>query len=189
MFTNNAKFVFDKLVQNIDTLAIHKPIPCAKGTTLDSYSAISNSPYSMISAMVNFASKEITYSDTYSYDEWFRGVVFGTGTGTPTVDDTTLFGSHITAITASNTTTAVSNSANSEKSTLTCVYTITNNTSSDITIGEVGLVAEVKGKSSSKTFYGATLYEHSVLDTPITIPAGGVGQVTYAISMDYPTFS
>ena len=29
--------------------------------------------------------------------------------------------------------------------------------------------------------------ERTVLETPVTIPAGGVGQVTYTIRMNYPT--
>lgn len=58
--------------------------------------------------------------------------------------------------------------------------TITNNNETDITIGEVGIVYQT-GSSYS------VLFERTVLESPITIPAGGVGQVTYTIRMNYPT--
>ena len=59
------------------------------------------------------------------------------------------------------------------------VLTITNNNATDITIGEVGIVYQ-----GSNT---AALLERTVLDSPITIPAGGVSQITYTIRMNYPT--
>lgn len=56
---------------------------------------------------------------------------------------------------------------------------------SAISIGEIGLIA-----SSSNSYTTAdykALYERTVLDTPVTIEAGGVGIVNYSIKLQYPT--
>ncbi len=75
--------------------------------------------------------------------------------------------------------------------TYTYNYTLTNTGDTDFTIGEVGLLGYViEDFLYSYThyyFYHHILLERTVLETPITIPAGGVGQVTYTIRMNYPT--
>ena len=64
--------------------------------------------------------------------------------------------------------------------------TITNNTNADITIGEVGTGGYAYcGQESS--YWNVLLMDRTVLDSPVTIPAGGVGQITYTIRMNYPT--
>ena len=109
------------------------------------------------------------------------GVVFGTGTTPPTIDDYCLSGDLITGISCSA---VVSNADDDNGVTTTAVYTVTNANSEDITIGEIGLMASLDNTSSSDK---KAFIERTVLDTPITIPAGGVGQVTYTIRMNYPT--
>ncbi len=62
----------------------------------------------------------------------------------------------------------------------------TNTSSDSITIREIGIYALAylgAGSTSNMT----CLMERTVLDTPVTIPAGGIGQVTYTIRMNYPT--
>lgn len=116
------------------------------------------------------------------------GVVFGTGTTPPTVDDYCLSGELVTTLTA---TTNVTTSYDEDGLTVTAVYTLTNTGTEAVTIGEVGLIGCVGNTSSSSTSYTGTavkcLFERSVLDTPVEIPAGGLGQVTYTIRFNYPT--
>lgn len=110
-----------------------------------------------------------------------EGVVFGNGDTNPTLDDYKLSGDIITTITSSYSKNTV---YDEQGTTITTVYTITNTGEDAIKIGEIGLLSVLY----RATNYTATfLIERTVLDEPITIPAGGVGQVTYAIRMEYPT--
>ena len=68
--------------------------------------------------------------------------------------------------------------------TITALYTITNTGSSAFTIGELGLIAATYTNVSTNS---KCLVERTVLDTPVTIPAGGIGQVEYTITFNYPT--
>lgn len=108
-----------------------------------------------------------------------EGIFFGTGTTAPTLDDYTLSGE--LAVTSSNGSAAskVSGVEDDTGWTISAVYTITNTSDADITIGEIGLVASCNGVYP--------MIERTVLDSPVTIPPGGVGQVTYTIRMNYPT--
>lgn len=110
-----------------------------------------------------------------------KGTVFGTGTTPPTVDDCTLSGSLVTGISGS-VTKSVSVQENSVI--LTAVYTLINNGTEDVTIGEMALFWNYTG-SSTATY--SILTDRTLLDEPITIPTGGVGQVTYTITMNIPT--
>lgn len=118
----------------------------------------------------------ITTASMYSK----AGVVFGTGTKEPTFDDYWLSGDQITTIECS---VAVTRTMGDDGAIITGIYTITNTASSDITIGEVGLIASTAGTSTAGD---RIMVERSVLDTPVTIPPGGIGQVTYTIRMGYP---
>lgn len=108
------------------------------------------------------------------------GVVIGTGTTPPTLDDYTLSGNIITGY-AYNV--AITKEIDEEGTTLKAVYTITNNNAEDITIGEIGLIASPI--NNNKTYM--CLMERTVLESPVTIPPGGVGQITYIVKMVYPT--
>lgn len=105
------------------------------------------------------------------------GVIFGDGDTTPTLNDYNLAGNLITSISASVITNAVTND---DGCTLNCIYTITNSGSEAITIKEIGLVM----KSTTSYTY---LLERTVLESPVTIEPGGVGQVNYTITFTYPT--
>lgn len=129
-----------------------------------------------------------TVSGYYSPNRVWNGygLLFGTDNTPPTVDDYKLAGDVITNCTYSKTTTSAITEDGSE-GTLTNVYTITNNNDAEITIGEIGLYSEQCWQTaySACTSY-PVLCERTALETPITIPAGGVGQITYTIKMDYP---
>lgn len=96
-------------------------------------------------------------------------LAIGTGTGTVSDDDYRLFEStsDCTCVSASSNT-----SANFNK-----IYTATfqNNTSSDITVTETGIIA----KPYLYNNFFEVLLDHTLLDTPVIIPAGGSRTITY----------
>lgn len=116
----------------------------------------------------------------------YGGVLFGSGNVAPTKDDYTLSGTVLTNFTSSY---MQSFSFGDDGSTtVTTVYTITAPSSEDITIGEVGIYTkmtygQVSGQTGSTYLYQPILIERTALDSPITIPANGVGQVTYSITI------
>lgn len=108
----------------------------------------------------------------------YGGVFFGNGTTPPTLDDKTLSGDVISTITT--TASAVSSIDENGNPQITASYTISNTGSEPVTISEVGLF---EGLSN----WGFVMIERTLLETPVTIAAGGIGQVTYTIKFNYPT--
>lgn len=102
-------------------------------------------------------------------------VVFGNGDTPPALGDYRLSGEIIRTISGSGmaTVTNVDGVATYES-----LLTVVNTGEESVTIKEVGLT--VMGIAS-------VLIERTLLEEPITIPAGGVGQITYTIRMVYPT--
>lgn len=109
----------------------------------------------------------------------YGGVIFGSGTTQPTIDDYKLSGDIVTTISAS---VAYTFKTDEEGICYEGIYTIANTGTNEITIGEIGLLAGA-GSSVSQKF----LVERTALDTPVTIPVNGVGQVAYTIRLNYPT--
>ena len=103
------------------------------------------------------------------------GVAFGDGTTPPAFTDYKLSGNVITGISGSVSQTS---EEDDDGVTLTNVITVTNNNSNDITISEV---------CANCQYQAYFMVERTLLDTPLTIPAGGIGQVTYTIRFNYPT--
>lgn len=110
-----------------------------------------------------------------------RGLAFGSGTTPPTREDYYLSGEWIKTFTHTKTTTTVKDP---DGCTRTTTYTITNTGSEEFTIGEIALFAAAAFNSSTSTYF---LAERTVLDKPVTIAPGAVGQVVYSIRMNYPT--
>lgn len=105
------------------------------------------------------------------------GVYFGTGNTAPTPDDYCFSGNALSSgLTASF---AISGSSDSDGNAVTAVYTLVNNSSNDVTIGEIAMLAY-----NNNNYF---IIERTALEAPITIPANGVGQVTYTIRIPYPT--
>ena len=105
-------------------------------------------------------------------------VRFGSGTTPATVNDYKLesqIGSDITVANPSAVTTEQTDSYIS--------WTVTFGVSASVekTISEIGLISEVYTPSGNIT----TLVDRTVLDTPITIPAGQSKQITYTIRFNY----
>ena len=96
-------------------------------------------------------------------------LIIGTGTGTVSESDYSLFNqdSDCTCVSASSSTT----------SNLTKSYTATfqNNSESDVTVTETGII----GKTWVNNNFYKLLLEHTLLETPVIIPAGESRTITY----------
>ena len=112
------------------------------------------------------------------------GVVFGTGNTPPAIDNTTLSGNLISGFSYSKN---VTTERGDGGVTFTALYTVTNNNAEAITISEVAIIANLTEYNTSPDTHLKALVERTVLDTPVTIPAGGVGQVVYTITLNLPT--
>ena len=122
--------------------------------------------------LLGFFQNSVGIAGSYS-----SGVMFGTNSTPPTFEDYTINNTGVT-VTGSIAKTVNINDNGSVTAILNC--TLTNTGETEITISEVGLKV-------SLTNTGSVLFERTVLDTPVTIPAGGVGQVVYTITFNYPT--
>ena len=111
----------------------------------------------------------------------YSGVIIGTGTAPAAFDDYKLSGDLITKFSFS---VSVNKKHTESGFEVTALYTITNTNSTEITIGEIGLIANQYTNSTSASY--VALLERTVLEEPVTIPPGGIGQVEYTIRMNYP---
>lgn len=108
------------------------------------------------------------------------GVFLGTGNTPATIDDYRLAGDIVSGFTYNSN--VVSESDN-DGLTLTANYTITNTSDAEIVIAEIGIIQNTSVGTKNANY--KMLLERTVLESPITIPAGGVGQVTYTIRLNY----
>ena len=127
-----------------------------------------------IQAAVNSVKTDLT--------RYISGVLFGTGDTPASLDDYKLAGAVIQNIAASIHKTY---SYSEAQPSLKAVYTITNNNEAAITIKEVALNLRFDHNSNGNST--GCIIDRTVLDTPVTIPAGGVGQVEYTITLNLPT--
>lgn len=109
-------------------------------------------------------------------------VYFGKGTTPATLDDYKLE-SRITSGMTINEQSIISSLVDNVV-TKKASYILKNTSSSDITIGEIGIYRPIFYGTGSVTYF---LLERTVLDEPITIPSGGTGTVTYTIKIQVPT--
>lgn len=133
-----------------------------------------STPFSVLAALKPYTGNFIsaTYGD---------GIVFGDSDEPESEDDYYLKGSKITGLTSS---VAVQTAAGSVKK----IFTLTNNSSSPVTIKEVCFYAQFYYYSMDGGGNAVSIMvDRTVLDTPVTIPAGGVGQVVYTITSNYLT--
>lgn len=113
------------------------------------------------------------------------GVVFGTGDREPTADDYTISGNVVSGISATiNRTYEDADDAVR----ITSVFTITNNNSSEVTIKEAALFAAITWYTTSVQ-NARMMIARMLLESPVTIPAGGVGQVTVSVDVNAPYVS
>lgn len=104
-------------------------------------------------------------------------IAFGDGDTPPTLDDYQLSGNHITTYSVTNETQFDFDAGNS-----VTTYTITNTGTSAFTIKEIGIVTSTSTAASDHA-----LIFREVLDAPVTIEPGGVGQVTLTLGVAIPT--
>lgn len=102
----------------------------------------------------------------------------GSGTTPATFDDYKLENTITSGLTC---TTAVIMDANNDA---IHKFTFTNISNNDITIGEIGIIGSAYYSGSNHT---SVLVERTVLDSPLTIPAGGIGTIDYSIKIPIPT--
>lgn len=199
MFTKNYYKFLTRNLTGLATGDLHGLYIETDGTVgpkyYSTYNSISESlPSYWDEAMSNLKGYDIkspiqnnSNSSLFSY-----GTVLGTGTTPPTPDDYTLSGAAITTIVNSY---SIKNEIDEDNMgmTKTATYTITNSGDTDITIGEIGIFVERRWQSQTTTglspqayHHGFVMIERSVLEAPVTIPAGGIGQVTYSIRLDFP---
>lgn len=106
---------------------------------------------------------------------------FGDGDAAPTINDYYLSGNLITGIVSSTSTVRKPNGVEKR-------FTVTNNNSNEIIIKEICYFGSASWISDTGNSSGSVLLlDRTVLDEPVTIPAGGVGQVVYTIAFNYPT--
>ena len=115
------------------------------------------------------------------------GIMFGDDATPPTPADYKLSGNVIANLTLTHSVARVMKSDGCAEITNTVL--VTNGNTNDVTIKEVGLFTQITAynPTSSSGLSSYTMVDRTVLDTPVTIPAGGIGQVTYTIRMNYPT--
>lgn len=118
-------------------------------------------------------------STNYSKSESSTGIALGSG-----ITPATVYDYKLESMITSGLSVSISRS-NDEDNNIVFIFTITNTSASDITIGEVGVIQSSNTSAGGGTAYVMT--ERTVLDSPIAIPAGGIGQVTYTIRLNYPT--
>lgn len=131
----------------------------------------------------------------YSYisNSYYSGcqTIFGTGNVSPTTDDYRLSGDVIRGLSPTNVTlTSVFERVNGVNKLIT-TYTISNTLGKDITIGEIGIMTTIRAyyylysqNKNGYDIYIPILLERTALDEPITIPADGIGKVTYTLEME-----
>ena len=146
-------------------------------TTLKDITGANLSLYNSFTPGYGASGNHCYIGDTYK-DKKYWGVVFGTGNTPPTVNDYKISGTEFTAFTASA---SVSNQFTTNGLETTATFMLTNTGTSDVTIKEVALYG---GSYRSSTNYTKFLIDRTLLDSPVTIPAGGVGQVIYTICMN-----
>ena len=158
--------------------------------------------YSYMNAAFSAAGKEVTfvktdgttanlrYSNSFTpfavMNKWSVnnngfGVSFGTGTTPATMSDYSIeSGLGGTQISVSYPD-SVSYSRDNTFDMYSVSFGITNKTAEAITISEVGLTAVPYSYSTASY----ALVDRTVLDTPVTIPAGQSKQITYTIRFNY----
>ena len=108
------------------------------------------------------------------------GVSFGTGTTPATASDYCLESILGTTQISASVPSTVSYSRVDTYEEYSVTFGVTNKTADAITISEVGLTIYC-----SNSPYPYVLVDRTVLDTPITIPAGQSKQITYTIRFNY----
>ena len=117
---------------------------------------------------------------SYAVSAAALGVSFGTGTNPPAITDYCLE-NPITSGLAVTSPSAVSFNKTDEYEEYTVTFGVT--AANTVTITEIGLKCNVSYNNSADNV--VAMVDRTVLDTPITIPAGQSKQITYTIRFNY----
>ena len=149
-------------------------------TSGSSFSATS-SDYQRMYGEIGYAMRKALSGVPTNTGNGNAGVVFGTGTTPPTVDDYTLENPLTDGVSFSAS--GVSKTLSDSKDKFFATYTITNTSNAEIAVSEIGVIGCVAYGTSSGALY-PTLMERTVIK-PITIQPGSAGTVTFEISLEY----
>ncbi len=190
MFLRNINAYFTHQLSGVDG-AGHTPLTTYSGVSFppeeaNTYTTPSMT-YKLQDLMKNIGTLYGGTGEYYGTNPNKAGVIFGTGNTPPTKEDHCFSGSALTALKAANIIVFVKTETDEEGVHIRGSYTISNTTAAEITVGEVGLMecCSWRRPSTNSNNQGGVLLERTVLDTPITIPAGGVGVVQYTINLGY----
>lgn len=154
----------------------------ASGVTIKSTNGTSCNLYTKAGTSVISYPLQVGYiMGMFSTSNSSMGIILGDGTTAPTLSDYKLSGNMLTSATA---TVGDSVTIDDNGITRTAVLTVNNTGTTDFVVSEVGLIGRYNYGSSYADFF---LWERSLLDKPVTIPAGGAGQITYSIRFNFPT--
>ena len=173
MLTRNFWKVFAPLVGRFQAGSTEVSVKLINGNNLSAtvYGA-SNMPYTLLSAMsIPWNNAEI--------GNWF-GTWYGTGTTPATMDDYKLANPITdTSITGRSGSKAMVITLDADGVRYSAPHSLTNTTSNDIVIGEIGCFGQVDGSKSS------FLLDRTVLETPVVVPAGKTVAMEYVIKFPY----
>lgn len=108
------------------------------------------------------------------------GVYFGTGDTPATENDYRLEAPITSGLKFSNQ--SIVYTTDDEKVIMQASYAVTNSTAEDITIREIGCTSYINKYSSGSVL---SMIDRTVLDEPITIPAGEATSFTYKVTYNY----
>ncbi len=111
-------------------------------------------------------------------------VVFGDGTAAPDYNDYCLSGNQLTGL---GVTQNVTRTCENGQVCQQAVYTVTNNNSTAVTIGEIGVKVYITYVGGSST--GMEMFiERTALETPVRLEAGNTAQITYTLTAPVPAW-
>ena len=113
------------------------------------------------------------------------GVYFGTGSTPAAKTDTNLESVITSGLEITNPNSVLMVDEGNGKYSYVSDFIVRNTGSTEVNIREIGLYSKVANQDTYTTNY-PVLYERTVLDAPVTIPAGEAKMVTYKITFNQP---
>lgn len=152
------------------------------GNTLRGYEKTANAMYSNLGDLGYWLNKaKCSKFPTYSavFTEEYCGVFFGAGATPATTSDFKLESPIESGLNITNPSKYTFKDDGEGKWTYSADYVVQNNSGAEINLHEVGIVTYLG--SSSTEFY-PVLMERTVLETPVTIPAGEARLIEYKVT-------
>lgn len=143
-------------------------------------------PQNAVSPFAAMKSAGVSIQTEETQTKSMTGVRFGSDDTPPTVNDYKL-GSQITSGLSFTNPAQITYTLSNTYSEYAATYGVTNTSEGTIVVKEIGLFSQPSTTSLEGTQIGyiAALVDRTVLDQPITIPAGQSKQITYTIRFNY----